>query len=65
MIFFTVHDSKNIRTAALSRYDTLKFLMENCSDEELPNDVLFAVENYGPQTVSSRYLVTQHDTASL
>lgn len=65
MIFFTVHDSRDVRTTALSRHDTLEFMMRNCPDSVSPNDVLFAIENYGAQTVGNRYFLTQHDTGSL
>lgn len=63
---YTVHDSVKNVTKILNTDDLYDFLMQICTKFDfVSSDMHFSVDNYGPQMIGGRYLVTKHLDSSV
>lgn len=62
---YSVHCKKRNITQVLGRYDTLKLLMTTDTGDKSAHDIMFAIDEYGPQMIADQYLITSHDISNL
>jgi len=63
---YTVHDNTKGNTKIFNETDLFEFLMQVCVKYDFTSsDMLFKVNEYGPQIVGNRYVVTKQLDSSI